>query len=48
MDSEMAGPIWLKLGVLMEGICQIDMAKDFFESVNFDLRTRLVCHKCLY
>ena len=34
IDSEMAGPIGLKLGVLIEGMWENVLAKEFFGSVN--------------
>ena len=34
IDSEMAGPIGLKLGVLIEGMWENVLAKKFFGSVN--------------
>ena len=30
IDSEMAGPIGLKLGGMVEGMCENDLAKEFF------------------
>ena len=36
IDSEMAGPIRLKLGGMVEGIAENDLAKEFFGSVNVD------------
>ena len=34
IDSEMAGPSGLKLGVLIEGMWENVLAKEFFGSVN--------------
>ena len=36
IDSEMAGRIGLKLGGMVEGICENDLAKKFFGSVDLD------------
>ena len=36
IDSEMAGPIKLKLGGMVEGIAENVLAKEFFGSVNVD------------
>ena len=30
IDSDMAGRIWLKLGGMVEGMCENDLAKEFF------------------
>ena len=36
IDSEMAGRIGLKLGGMVEGICENDLVKKFFGSVDLD------------
>ena len=36
IDSEMAGPIKLKLGGMVEGMCENVLAKEFFGSVEVD------------
>ena len=36
MDSEMAGWIRLKLGEMVEGMCENVLAKEFFGSINVD------------
>ena len=36
IDSEMAGPIGLKLGGMVEGMCENVLAKEFFGSVEVD------------
>ena len=36
LDSEMAGPIGLKLGGMVEGMCENVLAKKFFGSVEVD------------
>ena len=33
MISEMAGPIWGKLSGIVEGECENDLAKEFFEKI---------------
>ena len=34
IDSEMAGPIGRKLGGMVEGMCEIVLAKEFFGSID--------------
>ena len=36
VDLETAGPIWLKLGVLVDGMCVITLVNLFFASLNQD------------
>ena len=47
MDSEMAGPSRLKLGVLVEGMWENVLAKEFFD-LSMYTRVRLVDHRCLF
>ena len=36
IDSEMAGPIKLKLGRMVEGMWENNLVKEFFRSINID------------
>ena len=47
MDSEMAGPSGLKLGLLLEDIWESILTKEFFDP-SMHTRVRLVDHRCLF
>ena len=47
IDSEMAGPRGLKLGMLIEGMWENVLAKEFFDPSVYT-RVRLVDHRCLF
>ena len=42
MDSEMAGPIGLKLGGMVEGICENNLTKRFFGLLELKIAAKFI------